>query len=346
MATMRAMAVVDYTRPLEPVELPVPRPNDGSVLIRIRSCGVCYSDYKTATGRMPYSATLRLPHIAGHEIVGDIAEAGPGVTQLRIGQRVIVYNYWTCGTCRSCRAGDETVCQDLRGWVGFTSPGGFQEYLVVPQAYVLPLPDDIPDEQAAALSCATGTSYRAVVTRGRVAPGETVAIIGAGGVGLQAVQVARAADAAVIAVDVDQRKLQAARNVGATHVVTAAADAAEHMRDLTNGGADLAVDCAGVDESLALAEQSVRPAGRVVMVGYVWGDTRRVSSAETVLREVSYLGSRYVRRDELARVIQLTSRGAIRPAVDCVLDLEDANSAFERLVGGAAVGRVVLRVAS
>src|ERR687886_3026353 len=172
------------------------------VLVRVRACGVCYSDYKTATGRMPFSAGLKLPHVPGHEIVGDVVETGGGVTTLRVGQRVVVYNYWACGSCRSCRAGEETVCLNLRGWVGFTSPGGFQEYLVVPEKYALPLPDSIADEQAAALSCATGTSYRAVISRGKVAAGESVLVVGAGGVGLQAIQVARAAGARVFATDV------------------------------------------------------------------------------------------------------------------------------------------------
>ena len=176
------MAVVDYGRPLALLDLPAPTPAAGEVLVRVRFCGVCYSDVKTTTGHMPFSPTLRLPHVAGHEVAGEVEAAGPG-TSLSVGQRVAVYNYWACGTCRSCRAGEETVCLDLRGWVGFTSPGGFQEYLVVPERYALPLPASIPDEQAAALSCATGTSYRAVVTRGRVAAGETVVVVGAGGVG-------------------------------------------------------------------------------------------------------------------------------------------------------------------
>ena len=341
---MRALAIVDYARPLEAVELDVPHPDAGMVLVRVRACGVCYSDYKTATGRMPFSAGLKLPHVPGHEIVGDVVETGGGVTTLRVGQRVVVYNYWACGSCRSCRAGEETVCTDLKGWVGFTSPGGFQEYLVVPQQYALAIPDSIPDIQAAALSCATGTSYRAIVTRGRVVAGEWVLVVGIGGVGLQAVQIARAAGARVLAVDVDQHKLEVARTCGAVETALAGADAAARVMDLTGGGADLVVDAAGRQESLDLAARAVRPGGRVVMVGYVVGESRQIPSGETVLGEVSYLGTRYVRRDELARAIEMAASGAIQPVVDSVLDLEAANDAFARVVGGEAAGRVVLRV--
>src|SRR5918911_147228 len=328
---MRAMAVVDYERPLELLDLPVPTPGDGEVLVRVRYCGVCYSDVKTVTGHMPYSPTLKLPHVAGHEIAGVVEQAGPGTT-LPVGQRVAIYNYWACGTCRSCRAGEETVCLNLRGWVGFTSPGGFQECLVVPEKYALPLPDSIPDEQAAALSCATGTSYRAVISRGKVAAGESVLVVGAGGVGLQAIQVARAAGAGVFATDVDERKLARARELGAATPPEDASDPAGWLREQTDGGADLVIEAAGEAESLALAGAAARPGGRVVMVGYTVGERFPIPSAETVLGEVTYIGSRYVKRDELTRAIELVASGAVRPALDEVFELRDANAALQRLV--------------
>jgi 2-desacetyl-2-hydroxyethyl bacteriochlorophyllide A dehydrogenase len=342
---MRAMAVVDYARPLELIELPVPKPGPGQVLVRVLYCGICYSDYKTITGHMPFSSTLRLPHVAGHEIAGEVAALAEGAT-LREGERVVVYNYWGCGACRNCRAGDENLCLDLQGWVGFTSPGGFQEYLVAPQSHVLPLPDAIPAEHAAAISCSTGTSYRAVVTRGRVAAGDTVLVVGTGGVGLQAVQIARAAGGRVLATDVDARKLERAEQCGASATCLAGPATAAWAREATDGGgADLVIETAGRPETLALASAAVRAGGRVVLVGYTVGEAFPVPSAETVLGEVSYIGSRYVRRDELARAIGLVAAGAVRPAIDSVLDLEDANEAFSRLGRGEAAGRIVLRVA-
>jgi D-arabinose 1-dehydrogenase-like Zn-dependent alcohol dehydrogenase len=291
---------------------------------------------------MPYSPALKLPHVAGHEIAGVVESAGPS-TSLRSGQRVAVYNYWACGTCRSCRAGEETVCLNLRGWVGFTSPGGFQEYLVVPEKYALPLPDSIPDEQAAALSCATGTSYRAVISRGKVAAGESVLVVGAGGVGLQAIQVARAAGGRVFAADVDARKLARARELGAT-TAPEGVETLGWLRDRTDAGFDLVIEAAGKAESLALAGAAARPGGRVVMVGYTVGERFPIPSSETVLGEVSYIGSRYVKRDELARAVELVASGAVNPALDEIFELRDANSAMQRLTSGAACGRVVLHV--
>ncbi|HEX9077592.1 MAG TPA: alcohol dehydrogenase catalytic domain-containing protein, partial [Anaerolineae bacterium] len=113
------MAVVDYKAPLELMDLPDPKVQPGSALIRILACGVCYSDYKTAHGRMAYSPTLKLPHVPGHEICGEVVEAGPE-TGLSTGERVIVYNYWSCGRCALCRMGQENLCENLQGWVGFT----------------------------------------------------------------------------------------------------------------------------------------------------------------------------------------------------------------------------------
>ncbi len=340
---MRAMAVTDYGRPLELLDLSLPRPGPGEALVRILYCGVCYTDVKTVTGHMPYSATLRLPHVAGHEISGEVAAVGAGAT-LREGTRVVVFNYWACGACRLCRAGRENLCLDLRGWVGFTTPGGFQEYLVVPEAALLPLPDGIPSDAAAAISCAIGTSYRAVVTRGATAPGETVFVIGSGGVGLHTVQIARAAGARVLVADVDERKLARAREFGA-EAPPDLGRAAEWVLDATGGaGADVVVDTAGREESLRLGSRVVARGGRVVLVGYVVGERHTFPSAEAVLEEVSYLGSRYATRDEVARAIRLVAGGAVRPVVDAVFELEQANDALARVSGGDACGRIVLRV--
>jgi D-arabinose 1-dehydrogenase-like Zn-dependent alcohol dehydrogenase len=185
-----------------------------------------------------------------------------------------------------------------------------------------------------------------VVTRGRVVAGETLLVVGTGGVGLQAVQIARAAGARVLATDVDPRKLERAEQCGAIATHIADSETGAWVRDATDGsGADVVIETAGRAEALGLASAAVRVGGRVVMVGYTVGATFPFPSAETVLGEVSYIGSRYVQRDELARAIGLVASGVVRPVVDSVLDLEDANEAFSRLSRGEAAGRIVLRVA-
>lgn len=342
---MRAMAVVDYGSPLQLLDLPEPRPREGQVLVRVLTCGVCYSDVKTSRGHMPFSKDLRLPHVPGHEICGEVVEAGPE-TGFEKGQKVVVYNYWSCGRCAHCRMGDENLCLNLQGWVGFISHGGFEEYLAVPADRLLSLPEGVSPEAAATVSCALGTAYRAVTTRGRVRAGESLLVLGAGGVGLQAIQVAKAAGARVLAVDIDERKLDVAREMGAEAVALAGEAADALVADFTAGvGVDVVIEAAGHPQALDQSARWVRRGGRVVGVGYRVGEKAPVPSEVFVLHEIEYIGSRYVQRHELARALHLVAAGKIRAVVDSVLPLEQANEALERLERGEVVGRVVLKVA-
>ncbi len=342
---MRAMAVVDYKTPLELIDLPMPQAKPGHVLIRVLTCGVCYSDFKTARGRMAYSPMLKLPHVPGHEICGEVVEAG-SETGFRKGERVIVYNYWSCGRCALCRMGLENLCENLQGWVGFTSAGGFEEYLAVPADRLLHLPDNITAEQAAPISCSLGTSYRSVVTRGQVRPGQTVVIQGVGGVGLSSLQVAIAAGARALAVDIDEKHLQVAKRLGAANVALPGEQARSMVREMTSGlGVDLVIDTVGHEETMHEAAQMLRRGGRVVQVGYVVGGFARVQTDDCVLREIEYVGSRYVQRHELERAIAMLASGQVQSVVDDVLPLESVNEAFTRLEQGKVVGRTVLRVA-
>ncbi len=350
---MRAMAVVQYGAPLRLLDLPRPAPGPGQVLVRVLGCGVCRSDLKIADGAMPFSPSLRLPHVPGHEIAGEIVEFGPpedgrSGSGLRAGDRVVVYNYWGCRTCEYCQAGEENLCERLRGWTGFTSPGGFQEYLVVPDDCVLPLPPNVPPEHGGPLSCALGTAYHAVVTRGAVRAGESVAILGAGGVGLHAVQVVRAAGARALAVDLQRHRLDAARVAGAEGVFPAGADAAGAVREATGGrGADVVVDTVGHHGSLLAAADLARKGGRVVLVGYTVAaaDYPPLPSERVVLGQLTVTGSRYVTRRELRRAFDLVARGLVRPIVAEEVPLERANDALAMVREDRVTGRVVVRVA-
>ncbi|MDQ7842237.1 MAG: alcohol dehydrogenase catalytic domain-containing protein [Armatimonadota bacterium] len=344
--TVRSMVVERFGQPLVPADRPEPVPGPGEVVIRVLVCGLCRTDLKIVDGRMPFSARQVLPHVPGHEVVGEVAARGPG-TALPVGQRVVVFNYWGCGRCPHCLAGEENLCDALRGWVGFTTPGGLQEYLTVPEGYLLPLPPNVTDPQGAAMSCALGTGYRAVVTRGAVRAGETVVVIGTGGVGLHALQFARAAGARTVAVDVGQAQLAAARQVGADLAVRPE-EASGVSREVTGGrGADLVVDCVGSGASTALAVGLVRKGGRMVLVGYTTDEAHQptIPTDQIVLREVSIIGSRYLTRPELARAIDLVGRGLVRPVISEVLELAEVNTALQRIREGRAAGRVVVRVA-
>ncbi len=343
---MRAMVVERYGQPLRLINLPAPVPGPGQVLVRVLGCGVCRSDLKVADGVMPFSATLPLPHVPGHEISGEVVALGPGARG-RLGDPVVIYNYWACRTCVHCQAGEENLCLHLQGWVGFTTPGGFQEYLAVPDDCLLPLPPNIPVEHGGPLSCALGTAYHAVVARGGLEAGETVAVLGTGGVGLHAVQVARACGASVYAVDVHKHRLTAAREVGAREAFMAGAGVAEQVREAAGGrGADLVVDTVGHHDSLLTATSLVRSGGRIVLVGYTTraDEYPPLPAERIVLGQIAVLGARYATRLELRRAFDLVARGLVRPIIAGEVPLEEANEAFAMVREDRVTGRVVVRV--
>lgn len=341
---MRAMAVVDYAKPLQLIDLPEPEIKPGYVILRILACGVCFSDYKTSKGLMPYSPTLALPHVPGHEICGEVVETGPE-TGWEVGDRVVAYHYWNCGRCAYCRKGQENLCINLVGWSGFTTHGGFEEYLAVPADRLLRVPEGIDPEHATPATCASGTAYRAVISRGRVQGGETVVVIGSGGVGLQAIQFAQLAGAHTLAVDIDARKLETAKQFNITGVALGQDEAKALVNDLTEGiGADLIINTVGHADAFKQAAQLVRRGGRIVGVGYTAGKYAEFEMASMVLDEIEILGTRYALRYEMERVLSLFAAGKVKAIVDDVLPLEEANEAFRRLETGEVIGRTVLRV--
>ncbi len=341
---MRAMAVVDYSAPLALLDLPRPERRPGYVLVRVLACGVCYTDVKISRGRMTWSSQIKLPHVAGHEVSAVVAEAGPE-TGFAPGERVLVYNYWSCGRCPACLIGREVLCESLEGWVGFSTPGGFQEYLEVRADCLIHVPDSVKAEEACAASCALGTGYRAVATRGHVRPGEVVVIMGAGGVGLHTLQIAREAGAHVLAVDIDRRKLEAALALGAEGAALAGEEAQALVRERTSGrGADVVIDIVGHGDSLQQAGAMLRRAGRVVGVGYVPAGLASLPTDVFVLQEKEFIGTRYAQRFEIERVLSMMAAGRVKAIIDDIRPLEYAEQALQRLERGEVVGRTVLRV--
>jgi D-arabinose 1-dehydrogenase-like Zn-dependent alcohol dehydrogenase len=326
---MRAMVVTGYGEPLEPVDVPPPDLRPGTARLEILTCGVCYSDVKTARGRMPFSGSLPLPHVCGHEICARVLETDPAGA-LEPGSMVVVYHVWPCRRCDRCRAGVEQLCRAPEAWAGFSHPGGFQEQLVAPLDRLTVVPEGIDPVHAAPLTCALGTAYRAVLTRGRVTAGTNVVVIGLGGVGIHALQIAQAAGARASGIDVSERALDVARELGLT---TSLPDEV-----------DVVVDTVGTPATIAQAERLVRPGGRIVAVGYGVDRSFELPSARFVLEEIEVVGSRYVARDELERAIRLVADGRVQTVVDRVLPLERADEAFAALEAGEVVGRVVLQI--
>jgi len=263
---MRAAILTEYRAPLDLCAVEDPAcPSDG-VILSVLACGICRSDWHSWTGSDP---DVHLPHIPGHEYCGVVEETGPLVARWRKGDRVIAPFILACGACPACAAGNQTTCP-TQAIPGFTQPGAFAERIAVPHAdtNLTRLPDGMDPALAAALGCRVTTAWHALTGRAAVQPGEWVAIFGGGGVGLSAMLLARALGARVVVVDVVDEKLSYAKALGADITVNAATeDAPAAIRDLTGGGAHVALEALGIEATVTGALKSLGKLGRMVQIG-------------------------------------------------------------------------------
>ena len=333
---MRAAVVTDFTAPLEIQEIPVPEPGPGEVLVRIEASGLCHTDIHAAHGDWPVKPTP--PFVPGHEGVGRIEKLGPDVTSRALGERVaIAWLGSACGECRYCISGWETLCEQQAN-SGYSVNGAFAEYAVVAAAFATPVPDGVSPADAAPLSCAGVTTYKAIKVA-NVAPAETVVVFGIGGLGHLALQYARIAGAFVIAVDVEDHKLELATRLGADHVVNAAReDPVEAIQRL--GGADVAVALAASSASFDQAFASLRRGGRLVCVALPAEGTIQLPIFDTVLKGISVIGSIVGTRNDLADVFALHAAGRTE-VVAVERKLDEVNESIAEVLAGQVPARIV-----
>jgi alcohol dehydrogenase, propanol-preferring len=339
---MRALVLEEFGGPFVTKDVAVPSIGAREALIRVRHVGVCGTDVKIRAGRMGLDV---LPLIMGHEVAGEVADVGREVRGFSAGDRVIVNFYVTCGRCQFCRVGRDTLCEDVRQH-GFSMDGGFAEYLRTPAVNLCKVPDHVPLERACILGDAVATSYHAVTKRAGVRPGTTVALIGVGGVGLHALQMARLAGAWVIAVDVNEARLDLAKKLGADAVVDARhGPFHEAVRRLTDGeGVDVVLEFVANADTLPSAYSSLKRAGRLVFVGYTPELSLSVMPHALVRNEFEIVGSRANTKQELQETVDLVARGRIQPIIDTVIPLAEVERAFDALRQGRCLGRNVLAV--
>lgn len=263
---MRAARLSSWREPLDVALVPDPTPPSGGVVLRVLACGVCRSDWHVWVGADP---DVTLPHIPGHEFCGEVVAVGPGVARWATGDRVIAPFILACGRCPACAAGQQTTCPD-QVLPGFTCDGAFAEYVAVAHAdtNLTRLPETLAPELAAAMGCRVTTAWHALTGRAALGPGEWVAVWGAGGVGLSVLMLARAIGARVVMVDVVAEKLAHAAAQGAEATVNGTlTDPVEAVREVTGGGAHVAIEALGIAETTANALRSLRKLGRMVQVG-------------------------------------------------------------------------------
>ncbi len=323
-------------------EVEIRDPGPGEVLVRVGGAGVCHSDLHVLDapeGALPYV----LPFTLGHENAGWVERVGAGVTGWDEGAPVMVYSVWGCGRCATCRVWMENYCEKAPAFVGggLGLDGGMASHMIVPSSrFLLPI-DGLDPRTAAPLTDAGLTTYHAVRrSLSLLIPGSTVVVIGVGGLGQMAIQVAKAiSPSRVIAIDTSPEKLAIARGLGAD-AVAADARATEHVRELTSGaGAELVLDVVGSEATLALAVSVVRRLGAITLVGIAGGSYP--FGYMTVPTEVSMASTFYGSIPELADVIALAEQGKLCAEVE-TFSLEKAPDAYERLRQGTIRGRAVI----
>ncbi|MBX6369227.1 MAG: zinc-dependent alcohol dehydrogenase family protein [Rhodospirillales bacterium] len=354
------------SKPLKLAEVELAPPGPGEVLVRLGAAGLCHSDLSVINGDRPRPT----PMVLGHEAAGTVEETGPGVEDLRKGDRVVMVFVPSCGHCLPCAEGRPALCEPggaantagtlLSGARRLSRDGApvhhhmgvsaFAEYATVSRRSLVKVPSDLPLEEAALFGCAVLTGVGAVVNTARVPPGASVAVIGLGGVGLAALLGAVASGARqIVAVDLSPEKLGLARQLGATDTVEGgAADAAERIRAATNGGVEFAFEMAGSVKAMELAYKATRRGGMTVTAGlpppnasFPVPQVNLVAEERTI--KGSYIGTCVPSRD-LPRFIALYRAGKL--PVDRLMSgrlrLDEINEGFDRLDRGEAVRQVIV----
>lgn len=328
---------------LQIIEAPRPEPGPGEVLIEVRAVALNHLDLWVLQG-LP-GLQLEMPHIGGSDIAGVIAEVGDGVTGISVGQRVVVNPTLSCGTCEWCRRGEDSLCDEF-GVIGEHTRGGMAEYVAVPARNVMLFPQATPFPDAAAAPLVFLTAWRALITRGKLRPGEDVLILGAsGGVATAAIQIAKLAGARVFAVTSSSERMEKARALGADWVVDRTQENwSNAVYQATNRrGVDLVLENVGAAtwfDSL----RSARKNGRIVTYGATTGPRPRTDIRYIFWKQLQIIGTTMSSHQEFVDVMNLVWQGKLKPVVDRVLPLEEVREAYRVLKAGEQFGKVVLEV--
>ena len=360
---VKAAVLYEQKSPLVVEDVELDDPKAGEVLVKIGAAGVCRSDRHYMHGDAP---TL-LPVVLGHEGAGTVEAVGPGVTSVRPGQQVILSFVSSCGRCKSCITGNSHLCDTHAAAGAFMFDGTtrlhkgdtrihhfgktacFAEYSVMPEAAVVPIDSNIGMDIAALIGCCVPTGVGAVISSANVQPGSTVAVIGCGGVGLNAIQGARLAGALrIIAIDAVEDKLTLAREFGATDVIDASGgDVEKKVKDLTGGGVDYSFEAIGKKETAELSFEILRAGGTATIIGMIPLGTKIELDGYAFLRERriqgSSMGSNHFRVD-MPRYIDFYLQGRLKldELVTKRLKLEDINDAFKFMKEGSVARSVMM----
>lgn len=333
---MRAAVARQFKSPLQIEDVPKPTPGSGEVVVKIEASGLCHTDIHACHGDWPVKP--KLPLIPGHEGVGIVESAGPGVKTVKEGDRVCIP--WlgsACGVCEYCTSGRETLCEEQQN-TGYSVDGGYAEYARANAAYVGKIPDGVDPHEAAPIACAGVTTYKAIKVAG-TRSSDLVAVFGIGGLGHLAMQYVKIAGGTVVAVDLVDSKLDLARQLGADHVVNAAReDPVAAIKKL--GGADQAICVAVSPRAFEQSYRCLRRGGTLAFVALPADNYMQLPIFETVLNGTHVVGSIVGTRVDLAECLDLHARKRTRVIYE-KRQLEDVNRCFEEVEQAKVPARLV-----
>ena len=349
---MRAWAMTDYGKPLEEIEKPTPVPTGTEVLVEVSHCGVCHSDlhawdgyYQLAGGRRLTSKErgVQLPMALGHEIVGRVVGMGPDAKGVSVGDRRIVYPWVGCGHCDRCRDERDNMCLDIKP-LGIRQDGGYGSHVVVPHPRHLVDPGDLDPAVAATYACSGITVYSAIRKLMPLPPTKPIVLIGAGGLGLSAISILRALDhEAIIVVDTDKRKLEAAKQAGASATVDASEpEVTARLIQAAGGPLEAAIDLVNSSATARFVYDGLSKGGTVVQVG-LFGGELTIDLPLMAMRELALRGSYVGTPKDLRELVALAQGKKLASLPVTLMPQSSANEALQRLKDGQVVGRLVLR---
>lgn len=335
---MKAAVLHELKKPLVVEEVERPRPGENEVLIQIEACGVCHSDLSIIDAHWKqFGGITKIPLIPGHEVAGRVAEAGSGVRDLKVGDRVgVPWIHWTCGECEFCREGYENLCTQQK-ITGLTVDGGYAEYIKAPATHATRIPDAVSSTQAAPLFCAGVTVYRAI-KQSQLRAGQRLAVFGVGGLGHLAIQIGSHLGAEVTAIDVADDKLEMAASLGAARTLNAAST--NVVKELRRAGsAHVALVASGSKTAYDTAFPCVRPTGKLMVVGL----PPEISFPPIMMsaKEIRVQATATGTRQDLVEVLSMAAKGKLHCQV-AARPLMEANAILDEMRAGKLSGRVVL----
>lgn len=348
---MKAAQIVAPKEPLQLRDLEIPKPKEFEVVLKVKAVGVCHSDlhlweggYDTGSGTFMKATDrgVKFPVTPGHEVVGSVTQIGTSVSGIKIGDQVLVYPWIGCGICPACKLGNENLCDAPRS-LGVFQNGGYAEYVLVPHFKYLIKISGIDLEGVASLACSGLTAFTAV-KKANAGSQEFLVIIGAGGLGLMAIQIAKAiTKSIVINVDLDDNKLEAAKKMGADHVVNSKSpDIVQKIISICNGkGAESIIDFVNAPPTVKMGLAILRKRGNLILVG-LFGGSAEIVLPTIPLKAITIQGAYTGNYQDLVELVELAKSGVINPIISKRYSIAQANNALEDLKQGKIVGRAVI----